>query len=143
MELCDHLSIASPTTDLTILYCIDSCVGSVLFDVFSPFSHHETSGFNCVYGLYTVAPLLWLWLHSVLYTLYIHIMILHSSHTRIYKQAPCSQVIRYEVVCDSRVSRGTDPSLISNNIPYAFASTFGCIHTVTVDSHIVYTMFWA
>ena len=49
----DHLSIASPTTDLAILYTIDSTVESALFDLFSPFIHIEPAASTvkpCIYS---------------------------------------------------------------------------------------------
>jgi len=70
------LSIASQTTDLTILYTIDSSMESVSFEPFPPYDQRSRLDIDS----YTVAPLLWLWLHSVLYTLYIRVMFTESSH---------------------------------------------------------------
>ena len=48
----------------------------------------------------------------------------------------------YPVVGDLRIHCGRDPSLISDGIPYVFTTTSSYIDTVTVDSHLVYTIFW-
>ena len=55
MELCDHLSIASPSTGLDSVTTIDSTMDSVSFEPFSPYDQRSRLDTSA----YTVAPLLW------------------------------------------------------------------------------------
>ena len=57
MELCDHLSIASPTTVMSKDFCMISSVGLRVFTPFSTISPPDPTDPPAVYGVSTVAPL--------------------------------------------------------------------------------------
>ena len=57
MELCDHLSIASPTTVISKNFCMISSVGLCVFAPFATILSPDPTESLTAYGVSTVAPL--------------------------------------------------------------------------------------